>query len=86
MLNTIEKSIKEKLGNQGYFTNLPTTVQCADKQKDGSKCKFCLSGDWYLCEMCQRQVPWCFGGDHEYDDFCDDCFCQVFQDVFEIAI
>lgn len=37
----------------------------------------------YQCEVCLRVVPWCFGGNDDFPDSCDDCaaaFIEVFGD------
>lgn len=28
----------------------------------------------YVCEVCRREVPWCFGAADDMPDACDDCW------------
>jgi hypothetical protein len=68
--------LKEYLTKRGYFTNLPAKVRCAIK----GKCEYCAEGEWFICELCSRSVPWCVGGlDDGGDEMCSDCWYQATQ-------
>jgi len=69
--------LREILERRGYFSSLSATVKCADRSKKGRKCGYCRDGNWFICELCDRSVPWCFGGAHKYPDYCDSCYCQA---------
>ncbi len=64
-------TIQEALRQQLYFSSLTAEVCCT--------CSECLdpAQDYYpqvfRCGFCDREVPWCFGQDDDYPDFCDDC-------------
>lgn len=79
MNRAADKVFRALLSEHGYFTNLPTTVDCAEKERLGYKCESCRKGDWYLCDLCQRQVPWCFGGSDKYLGYCDDCHSKIME-------
>jgi len=63
---------KEQLEKEGYFSSLPQTV---DHQ--GGLCGCVTDDDFFTCELCQRQVPFCFGASDEFDDLCDDCAVRL---------
>lgn len=56
---------KEELEKEGFFANLAASVQC--------QCKECDQDQFFKCEMCDREVPYCFGASDEFDELCDDC-------------
>lgn len=73
-------NLKQYLTKRGYFSNLPSVVDCQSKSKDGRKCEYCREGNWFICEVCDRSVPWCVGGlDDGGDDKCSDCWYQATQ-------
>jgi hypothetical protein len=60
----------------GYFTNLNVKVPCQYKKK----CDYCKEKHWFICDCCDRSVPWCFGGDDDGgDELCNDCWYQATQ-------
>ncbi|AFY74755.1 hypothetical protein Syn7502_02818 [Synechococcus sp. PCC 7502] len=63
--------IKDYLAKQGYFTNLPNKVDCQYSED----CEYCREGKQFICDLCDRSVPWCFGGDDHYgDELCNECW------------
>ena len=72
--------IKMILEQKGYFTNLASKVDCQDKGKRGGKCEYCRKGNWFICDLCDRKVPYCFGGGHEdpvHSEYCDSCYVEA---------
>jgi hypothetical protein len=67
----------EILTAQQYFRNLPQKVACT--------CGECFDPEaekypqTFTCEMCNRDVPWCFGQDDDYFECCDDCAVRLLQ-------
>ena len=56
---------REELQKQGFFASLSTEVLC--------QCKRCAEKEVFTCELCRREVPYCFGASDEFEDLCDDC-------------
>ena len=73
----IDPDLKQIIEKTGYFTTLPAKVDCVDKQPDGTNCEFCLDQEWYICELCERQVPYCFGADDILFEFCGACAAKI---------
>ena len=71
---------KEDLETKGFFTNLSKTV---DHQ--GAVCGCESDDDCYVCPLCQRTVPNCFGADDDFFDLCDDC-ASAQQDAKDLVI
>jgi hypothetical protein len=58
-------NLKERLTKQGYFANLIAEPEC--------ECGGCDEGEWFACEMCERQIYYCFGD----DELCNNCWVAV---------
>ncbi len=71
---------KEELVKQGFFTNLPKTVK-----HQGAVCGCDSEDDFYVCPLCERSVPNCYGADGDFSELCDDCAC-VQQDAKDLII
>jgi hypothetical protein len=71
---------KEDLEKQGFFTNLSATV---DHQ--GAVCGCDSDDNFYVCALCQRTIPNCFGADDDFFELCDDC-ASVQQDAKDLVI
>jgi len=56
---------KHDLEREGFFSNLAKEVKC--------QCNDCEEGEFFTCELCSRQVPYCFGSSDEFETLCDDC-------------
>jgi hypothetical protein len=56
---------KQELEREGFFSNLAKEVLC--------QCNECGEEEFFACECCDREVPYCFGASDAFDDLCDDC-------------
>ena len=56
---------KQELEREGFFSNLAKEVKC--------QCGECGEDKFFSCELCNREVPYCFGAADEFEDLCDDC-------------
>lgn len=54
-----------ELERQGFFSNLTKGVKC--------QCNECNFDEFFTCQLCEREVPYCFGASDEFEDLCDDC-------------
>ena len=59
---------KEQLKKEGFFSSL-----ASDVDHQGAVCGCESDEDTFICELCRREVPNCFGAGDEFDELCDDC-------------
>ncbi len=102
MPTTIDPTILTALQQKGYFSSLKKFAPCHCGQcfaPNWQEIKLIISdGDLdtrdpeerepkiYTCTLCDRKVPWCYGADDKYFDFCDSCFIayeELDEDVDE---
>jgi hypothetical protein len=68
-------NIKEILTQRGYFASLVAEPDC--------ECGCCDDGEWFACEMCDRPIYYCYGGDG--DELCNNCWVAVGAVTEEVA-
>jgi hypothetical protein len=68
-------SIREQLQASGYFASLSKSVSCRCKPDYLEHCD--RDGLFFTCELCFRDVPYCFGSCDDLFDYCDDCANEV---------
>ncbi|WP_434684047.1 hypothetical protein [Pseudanabaena minima] len=68
-------SIREQLQATGYFASLAKSVACQCKPNYLEHCD--RDGLFFTCELCLRDIPYCFGADDDHFDYCDDCASEV---------
>jgi hypothetical protein len=68
-------SIREQLQATGYFASLAKSVSCQCKPDFVEHSD--RDGLFFICEMCMRDVPYCFGSGDDLFDYCDDCASEV---------
>ena len=79
-MNPVTESLREVLEAKGYFSSQASSVACVYGDEDDSciyLCDYCIEGNIYECELCKREVPYCFGASDNFFEYCDDCWFQA---------
>jgi len=67
-----------------YLKNLPRKVDCYCGECKAKTIK-CEDGEYqeeesvYVCGLCKREVPFCFGSGDKLFDYCNSCYCEIIE-------
>ena len=49
-------------------------------------CGLCEPDEYYQCVGCLRFCAYCFGGSGQYEDYCDDCYVELEENLTTVVI
>ena len=69
------------------FFNLSPQTEIDFKPDVPCQCGQCEEDDYYYeCKGCLRTCPYCFGGSGEYEDYCDDCWLELSDNLITVLV
>jgi hypothetical protein len=68
-------TIREALEREGYFASIAKSIACQCKPDFVEHCD--RDRLYFTCDLCMRDVPYCFGAGDDLFDYCDDCANEV---------